>query len=60
MTVHLAFFGDYSLFDNLDEIDARGGSEFNSPAQMQPSQIGDEGFEPTQIDTDDIPDDMPL
>ena len=59
-TVHLAFFGDYSLFDNLDEIDARGGNEFNSPAQMQPSQIGDEGFEPTQIDTDDIPDDMPL
>ena len=59
-TVHLAFFGDYSLFDNLDEIDARGGNEFNSSAQMQPSQIGDEGFEPTQIDTDDIPDDMPL
>ena len=59
-TVHLAFFGDYSLFDNLDEIDARGGNEFNSPAPMQPSQIGDEDFEPTQIDTDDIPDDMPL
>ena len=59
-TVRLAFFGDYSLFDNLDEMDARGINEF--AAQQQPSapQIGDEDFEPTPIDTDAIPDDMPL
>ena len=58
-TVHLAFFGDYSLFDNLDEMNARGENDFGNvpPAQSIPD---DGEMEPTPIDVDAIPDDMPL
>ena len=59
-TVHLAFFGDYSLFDNLDKMDAREMNEFNSTAPAGTPQIGDEDFEPGPVDVDAIPDDMPL
>ena len=57
-TVHLAFFGDYSLFDNLDEIAARGENSFdNAPTITAP--ITDD-VEPTPVDVDSIPDDIPL
>ena len=58
-TVRMAFFGDYSLFDNLDEMNARGENDFGNSSQAAP--IPEDGdFEPTPIDTDAIPDDMPL
>lgn len=58
-TVRTAFFGDYSLFDNLDEFEARAGAsnEFASPAAPQNPESE---FTPTPIDADAIPDDMPL
>ena len=61
-TVRTAFFGDYSLFDNLDEFQARGENEFASPAPTIPaSALGpDPEYQPTAIDADAIPDDMPL
>ncbi len=56
-TVRLAFFGDYSLFDNLDEMEGRPVEEFSS----SPAQIPDTSdFQPEPIDTNEIPDDMPL
>ncbi len=61
-TVRTAFFGNYSLFDNLDEFASNGENEFAQPAtQNTPSAPGDEAdFAPTAIDPDAIPDDMPL
>ena len=61
-TVRTAFFGDYSLFDNLDEFQSRGENEFAQPAPtISASALGpDPEFEPTAIDIDAIPDDMPL
>ena len=57
-TVHLAFFGDYSLFDNLDEIAARGENSFdNAPTITAPIT---DAVEPTPVDVDSIPDDIPL
>ena len=58
-TVRMAFFGDYSLFDNLDEIDARGENDFVDMPQSVPGADGD-GASPTPVDIDAIPDDMPL
>ena len=46
-TIHTAFFGEYSLFDNLDESAARAASTF-IPV--------DEAVQPTPITNDDIPD----
>ena len=61
-TVRTAFFGDYSLFDNLDDIEARGENDYAQPAPTIPaSSLGnDDDFAPTAIDPDAIPDDMPL
>nr|DAQ20368.1 MAG TPA: DnaB-like replicative helicase [Caudoviricetes sp.] len=59
-TVRTAFFGDYSLFDNLDEIDARGENDFAQTPTAQPKSDSDnvDAFE--QIDASAIPDDMEL
>lgn len=62
-TVNLAFFGDYSLFDNLEETQARGESPFAYPEQNQnvppvDSVMPSEQVEPLNLD--DIPEDMPL
>ena len=61
-TVRTAFFGDYSLFDNLDDIEARGENDYAQPAPTIPaSSLGnDDDFAPTAIDPDAIPDDMPM
>jgi hypothetical protein len=61
-TVRTAFFGDYSLFDNLDEFEARGENEFAQPAPtITAAQLAnDTDSMPTAIDPDAIPDDMPL
>lgn len=58
-SVHLAFFGDYSLFDNLDEIEINPSSGFtNSGAQNNSPSDGD--FAPEIIDANAIPDDIGL
>ncbi|MBR2510936.1 MAG: hypothetical protein IKB59_02085, partial [Alphaproteobacteria bacterium] len=61
-TVHTAFHGDYSLFDNLDDFQSRGEGEYAQPARtITASALGpDPDSEPTPIDMDAIPDDMPL
>ncbi len=55
-TVHLAFFGDYSLFDNLSEADARGGDGFMD--NTVPTSASTSEYTPADIDDDAIPDDM--
>ena len=58
-TINTAFFGEYSLFDNLDDAAARAANAFipmgnevpDAPVQNAPLD---------EIDTDAIPDDMPL
>lgn len=57
-TVHLAFFGDYSLFDNLNEMENRGANEFDSA--LPASAVSSQEYEPEPIDPNAIPDDMPL
>ncbi|MBE6459473.1 MAG: replicative DNA helicase [Alphaproteobacteria bacterium] len=58
-TVRTAFFGDYSLFDNLpDEFDTRGENVTSQPTASIP--LDGSEFSPTPIDIDAIPDDMPL
>ena len=58
-TVRTAFFGDYSLFDNLpDEFDTRGENITPHPTTSVP--LDGSEFAPTPIDADAIPDDMPL
>ena len=62
-TVRTAFFGDYSLFDNLDEFQARGENEFAQPAPTVTAAATfapDPDSMPTAINPDDIPDDIPL
>ncbi len=61
-TVRTAFFGDYSLFDNLPEFESQGDNEFAQPAPTisASSLNNDADFAPTAINPDDIPDDMPL
>lgn len=51
-TVRLAFLGDYSLFDNLEEFEARGENSFNNNSQSTPAPA----FDSTGIDTPDMPD----
>ncbi|MBO5833341.1 MAG: replicative DNA helicase [Alphaproteobacteria bacterium] len=59
-TVRTAFFGDYSLFDNLNEFESRGDNEFAQPAPtVTAAALGpDADFEPTAINPDDIPDEL--
>lgn len=60
-TVHTAFFGDYSLFDNLDEFAARAQNDFetqNTPISNNSTTVDD--FNPTPIDINQIPDDLPM
>jgi replicative DNA helicase len=52
-TVHLAFLAEFSLFDNLDEMENRV-PEFTDFA---PAQSEQSGSEPTPIDASEIPDD---
>ena len=61
-TVRVAFYGDYSLFDNLDEFQARGENEYAQPAPTVTASVlaPEPDSEPTPIDIDAIPDDMPL
>lgn len=56
-TVHLAFFGDYSLFDNLDEIQMQEQSSFGA---ISAQSLSTPEYEPEIIDANAIPDDMPL
>ncbi len=64
-TVHLAFLGDYCLFDNLDEMAARGAAaplpgDFggNAPLPDAPTHVpGDENM---GVDVSAIPDDIAL
>ena len=53
-TIHTAFFGEYSLFDNLDDAAARAANTFIPMESEQPATSDEE------IDTSAIPDDMPL
>ena len=57
-TVRLAFFGDYSLFDNLDEMESRANGEFIDASA--PINTPDDMPGMPSVDTDAIPDDMPL
>ena len=59
-TVRTAFYGDYSLFDNLDEFQARGENEFAQPAPtVTASTFGpNPDTMPTAINPDEIPDDF--
>ena len=57
-TIHAAFFGEYSLFDNLDDAAARAANAFipmDNIDSTTPSMA-----QTNEIDADDIPDDMPL
>ncbi len=58
-TVRTAFFGDYSLFDNLDEIEARGANDYSmdTPSPQTP-QIIDGEYGPEILNDADIPDDI--
>ena len=58
-TVHTAFFGEYSLFDNLDEAAARAASPF-IPADNNDSSAPVTDMPMDEIDPNAIPDDMPL
>ena len=57
-TVRLAFFGDYSLFDNLDEMESRANGEFIDASA--PINTPDDMPGMPSVDADAIPDDMPL
>lgn len=56
-TIHTAFFGEYSLFDNLDESAARAASTFIPVDEtVQPTPITNDDI--PDIDVNEIPDDM--
>ena len=57
-TVRLAFFGDYSLFDNLDEMESRANGEFIDASALINTPDDMPGM--PSVDADAIPDDMPL
>ena len=61
-TVHLAFLGDYCLFDNLDEMALRNAAPLPGDFgdNMPSNNIAPETAEPMEIDVSAIPDDMPL
>ena len=58
-TINVSFFGEYSLFDNLDDAAARAANTFipmpNEASSMPPADAPMD-----EIDTNAIPDDMPL
>lgn len=56
-TVRTAFFGDYSLFDNLDEVEARGENGYSDDAPALTS-MPDDGGAPEQIDPSAFPDEF--
>lgn len=56
-TVRMAFFGDYSLFDNLDEVEARGENDYSNTSTATESMADDTGA-PEQIDPSAFPDDL--
>ena len=56
-TVRTAFFGDYSLFDNLDEVEARGENGYSEDAPA-PTSMPDDGGAPEQIDPSAFPDEF--
>lgn len=56
-TVRMAFFGDYSLFDNLDEVEARGENGYSDDAPA-PTSMPDDGGAPEQIDPSAFPDEF--
>ena len=58
-TIHTAFFGEYSLFDNLDEAAARAAAEFAPIEDMQPVSP-DATPDVQDIDISAIPDDIPV
>ncbi len=58
-TVRTAFFGDYSLFDNLDEFESRGDNSFNNPGSASPqnNELDTNAEYTTEfLDADVIPD----
>ncbi len=55
-TVRTAFFGDYSLFDNLEESEARGANPFD--AEMPPAPMDAGEYSPAQINDGDVPEDF--
>ena len=58
-TIHTAFFGEYSLFDNLDEAAARAAADFIPFEDNQPiSSAPDTDVQ--DIDVNAIPDDIPV
>ena len=64
-TVHMAFLGDYCLFDNLDEMESRNaaplpGDFAGAATPVAPSATADVVPDNTGIDVSAIPDDMPL
>ena len=56
-TIHTAFFGEYSLFDNLDESAARAASAF-IPVDDAPQPAPVTNDDIPDIDVNEIPDDM--
>ena len=52
-TVHLSFFGEYSLFDNLHQYQQVQDQDFNSHFSQQPTDDST-----TVVDVNDIPDDI--
>lgn len=59
-TVHLAFAGEYSLFDNLDEIESRGPTGYDDNNANNNQSVPDDAPPAEYIDANAIPDDMPL
>ena len=58
-TINTSFFGEYSLFDNLDDAAARASNTF-IPVDDNPAGAPSVTAPMDEIDTDAIPDDMPL
>ena len=59
-TVHLAFAAEYSLFDNLDEIESRGPTGYDDNNANSNQSVPDDAPPAEYIDANAIPDDMPL
>ncbi len=59
-TVHLAFLGDYSLFDNLDEFDNGGAGEYSGHAPTVTAATFSTDAPVDMPDMNAIPDDMGL
>ena len=57
-TVHTAFFGEYSLFDNLDDAAARAMADFIPVDDVPPTPTTADTV--SDVDIGEIPDYMPL